>query len=59
MFLMVDYIHTITFCKLWKTGAQKAIVYQGLVLIFLVNIFIEYLLNADPFAGGSEEFQQK
>lgn len=36
-FLMVNYLHNIPFRKLQKNESQRAIVYQSLVLIFLVN----------------------
>lgn len=55
---MVHYLHNIPLCNLQNTGAQREIVYQDLVLIFLANNFVAYL-HDDPFAGDSEEFRQK
>lgn len=55
-FLMVNHFNNIPLCKLQNTGAQRAIVYQDLVWIF-VNNFVGYLLNDGSFAGGSEECQ--
>lgn len=57
-FPMAHYLHNIPLCNLQNTGAQREIVYQDLVLIFLANNFVAYL-HDDHFDGDSEEFRQK
>lgn len=55
---MVNYLHNIPFCKLQKFEVQEAIVYQGLVLIFLVIVLAGDLLNADPWLDVVKSFKE-